>query len=66
METLGFLIGIAIAAGFGYLVGLVFNQNKRGVHFEPWLWALLGGFFGLQGILIGCIYGLLKIFVFNK
>ena len=64
MEFLLMLLGAALAGGFGYIVGWMFNQNKYGVKFKPELWALLGFLFGLQGLLAGAIYGLCKVFFY--
>ncbi len=62
MEFILMLIGAAFVGGLGYLEGHAFNQNKYGVKFKPELWALLGFLFGLQGLLVGTIYGLCKVF----
>lgn len=62
MEFLLMLLGAAFVGGFGYIVGWMFDQNKYGVKFNPKLWALLGFLFGLQGLLVGTIYGLCKVF----
>ena len=64
MEFLLMLLGAALAGGFGYIVGWMFNQNKYSVKFKPELWALLGFLFGLRGLLVGTIYGLFKVFFY--
>ena len=56
METLLVIVGALIAAFIGYAIGCVFKNNRVGARFVPKLWACLGLFFGLQGLLIGIIY----------
>ena len=66
METFLVLIGAVFAAFIGYAIGCVFKNNRVGARFVPKLWACLGFFFGFQGLLIGIIYGLLKILCYSK
>ena len=66
MEVFFVLVGALIAAVIGYAIGCMFDNNRVGANFVPKLWACLGFFFGLQGLLIGIIYGLLKILCYSK
>lgn len=66
MEIFLILVGALIAAGIGYAIGCMFDNNRVGANFVPKLWACLGFFFGFQGLLIGIIYGLLKILCYSK
>ena len=66
MEVFFVLLGAAFAAFIGYVIGCMFDNNKVGANFVPKLWACLGFFFGFQGLLIGIIYGLLKILCYSK
>lgn len=66
MDVFLILIGAIIAAGIGYGLGLMFDNNKVGAQFSPKLWGILGFFFGFQGLLVGIIYGLLKILCYSR
>ena len=66
MEVFFVLVGAALAAFIGYAIGYIFDNNRVGAKFVPKLWACLGFFFGFQGLLIGIIYGLLKILYYSK
>ena len=66
MEVFFILVGAALSAFIGYVLGCTFNNNKVRAKFEPKLWAVLGFFFGFQGLLVGIIYGLLKILCYSK
>ena len=66
MELFLILVGALIGAGLGYMEGCMFDNNKVGARFEPTLWAWLGFFFGFQGLLIGAVYGLIKILLHSK
>lgn len=66
MEVFFILVGAALSAFIGYVLGCIFNNNKVRAKFEPKLWAILGFFFGFQGLLVGIIYGLLKILYHSK
>ena len=66
MEVFLILVGAALAAFIGYAIGCIFDNNRVEANFVPKLWACLGFFFGFQGLLIGIIYGLLKILYYSK
>ena len=66
MEIFLILVGALIAAGVGYAEGCMFDNNKVGARFNPTLWAWLGFFFGFQGLLVGAVYGLIKILLHSK
>ena len=66
MDVLLMLVGAIISAGVGYAIGLIFDNNKAGANFVPGLWGALGLFFGFQGLLIGIIYGLLKLLYYSR
>ena len=66
MEVFFVLVGAALAAFIGYAIGCIFDNNRVGANFVPKLLACLGFFFGIQGLLIGIIYGLLKILYYSK
>lgn len=66
MEVFSVLVGAVLAAFIGYAIGCIFDNNRVGANFVPKLWACLGFFFGFQGLLIGIIYGLLKILYYSK
>ena len=66
MEVFMILVGALLAAFIGYAIGCIFDNNRVGANFVPKLWACLGFFFGLQGLLIGIIYGLLKTLCYSK
>ena len=66
MDTFLIVLGALFCALIGYGVGFIFNRNKVGALFSPKLWAVLGLFFGLQGLLFGTIYGLVKLLICSR